>query len=605
METTLPIGVFRGKSKVSLHYGVLLNQPAHHRNNLDYIFLTSVTLTSTQHMVGISTIVSGPVDEPIEGSSMGASLRRLHRPEGIEFQVPRADGPGFETRPYRGWLLLTSADRLGGAELLGTKMSFGPAVKCPCWQCDARGKKVMKRPNSFTEPGRQHFTRRTNEIYEEQCEFAQTLPENCPPPPPQPRGTPKPPPLPPCTHGSNCTCTRAQYLNAVGIKSLDHAYVRIPHFRWAEYMPTDLMHSELEGNLKSHAYGFLYVAIKKYKWFTLAQINAALRAPMPATGEVLPPIRETALKGRKGLLPKASGTLVYTSGQMIPFALASPELFRVLMPAHALNSPHWTAWLAHVKYFSAMMQPSFTDSSIRRLDGLIYHAQKLFLKISDYSSLWKFKNHIVQHIPYDIKLFGPPRFYWCMRYEAKNQEFKKASKLSNYQNMPKTLAEFHVGRVAHRLRRGVCRVLAGIELGRMLVCEALDPSLSAEHESLADLIGPVAVDITWLSSITHAGHTLVPGSWIYISNVEGSSHLAQVQALGSTSEGMAFIYTHTFELKEIFHTDPIDESQFAWESELLEELSMEERTFDLNMMHSLTLLMAFLFDGRRRFVEYH
>ena len=108
----------------------------------------------------------------------------------------------------------------------------------------------------------------------------------------------------------------------------------------------------------------------------------------------------------------------------------------------------------------------------------------------------------------------------------------------------------------------------GIELGSILVCEALDPSLSEEHESLAELIGPVAVDVTWFSAITYAGRTLVPGSWIYISDVEGSSHLAQVQALGSTSEGMAFIYTHTFELEEIFQTDPIDESQFAWESEL-------------------------------------
>ena len=152
---------------------------------------------------------------------------------------------------------------------------------------------------------------------------------------------------------------------------------------------------------------------------------------------------------------------------------------------------------------------------------------------------------------------------------------------------------------------GVCHESSGVELGQILVCEALDPSLSEEHESLAELIGPVAVDVTWFSSITYAGRTLVPGSWIYISDVEGSSRLAKVQALGSTSDGMVFIYTHTFELEEIFHTDPIDEIQFAWESELLEEVSMEERTFDLNMMHSLTLLMAFLLDGRRRFVEYH
>jgi len=366
------------------------------------------------------------------------------------------------------------------------------------------------------------------------------------------------------------------------------------------------MHAELEGNLKTHGYGFLYCAIKKYKWFTLAQVNAALRAPLPGSGEVLPPIRETALKGRKGTLPKAGGTLVYSAGQMIPFALASPEIFRPLMPANALLSPHWTAWLAHVKYFSAMMQSSFTDASIRRLDGLIYRAQTLFLRIADYSSLWKFKNHITQHVPYDIKLFGPPRFYWCMRFEAKNQEFKKAAKLTNYQNMPRSLAEFHVGRVSHRLRTGL-HLSSIVELGSDLVCEPLDPTLSEEHESLAELIGAStdAVDITWLDSITYAGRTLVPGAWIHISDTEGTCCLARVQALGTTSHGMTFIYTHTYDRAVVLHDDPIDNTQFAWESELLEEVSMEEHTFDVNEMYSLTLLMAFLFDGRRRFIEYH
>ena len=68
---------------------------------------------------------------------------------------------------------------------------------------------------------------------------------------------------------------------------------------------------------------------------------------------------------------------------------------------------------------------------------------------------------------------------------------------------------------------------------------------------------------------------------------------------------MTFIYTHAFDRTIVLHDDPIDDSQFAWERELLEELSMEEHTFDLDKVHSLTLLMAFLFDGKRRFVEYN
>ena len=65
------------------------------------------------------------------------------------------------------------------------------------------------------------------------------------------------------------------------------------------------------------------------------------------------------------------------------------------------------------------------------------------------------------------------------------------------------------------------------------------------------------------------------------------------------------MYAHTYDRAVVLHDDPIDNTQFAWESELLEEVSMEEHTFDVNEMYSLTLLMAFLFDGRRRFIEYH
>ena len=75
-----------------------------------------------------------------------------------------------------------------------------------------------------------------------------------------------------------------------------------------------------------------------------------------------------------------------------------------------------------VKYFSALMATRFTESSIYALDALLHDAQEKFLAISMYSELWKPKNHFVQHLPADIKLFGPPRTFWCMRFEAKNQE---------------------------------------------------------------------------------------------------------------------------------------------------------------------------------------
>jgi len=71
-------------------------------------------------------------------------------------------------------------------------------------------------------------------------------------------------------------------MKSVGISTFDHAYAGIPHFSAVLSVPRDLMHVELEGTLKSHLYGTLYMAMCKLKWFTLREFNAAIKSwPFP------------------------------------------------------------------------------------------------------------------------------------------------------------------------------------------------------------------------------------------------------------------------------------------------------------------------------------
>ena len=79
--------------------------------------------------------------------------------------------------------------------------------------------------------------------------------------------------------------------------------------------------------------------------------------------------------------------MTMTSGQMLQFVIHSLEIMRPIMPAAALLSPEYAAWVAHVKYFSALMANTFTESSIEALDDLIYDAQEQFLAIAHYSEL--------------------------------------------------------------------------------------------------------------------------------------------------------------------------------------------------------------------------
>lgn len=85
-----------------------------------------------------------------------------------------------------------------------------------------------------------------------------------------------------CPHGNGCQCSQQEYLKSLGINTFEHAYGRVPHFQPVHCVPRDLMHVELEGTLKSHLSGVLYMAFK-LKWFTLHAFNVAIRTwPFPS-----------------------------------------------------------------------------------------------------------------------------------------------------------------------------------------------------------------------------------------------------------------------------------------------------------------------------------
>jgi hypothetical protein len=139
-----------------------------------------------------------------------------------------------------------------------------------------------------------------------------------------------------------------------------------------------------------------------------------------------------------------------------------------------------------------MMKTHFTQQSIIDLDNLIWDAQEKFLSIVEYSQLWKPKNHFVQHIPADILLYGPPRNFWCMRFEAKNQEHKRSAKLGDFKGVSKTVSEFWA------MRSGL-RLLGKRKRG--------SPELDANTDG----------------TVTHNGMELSRGTWILLQ--DGASQI--------------------------------------------------------------------------------
>ncbi|KAK4007440.1 hypothetical protein OUZ56_012597 [Daphnia magna] len=54
------------------------------------------------------------------------------------------------------------------------------------------------------------------------------------------------------------------------------------------------------------------------------------------------------------------------------------------------------------------------------------------------------KLHTLLHFPSQIRLFGPPRYSWCFRYESKNARFKKIMRRNcNFRNVPWSFCAHH------------------------------------------------------------------------------------------------------------------------------------------------------------------
>ena len=427
VEVVNPIGTARTKHKLALHYVQVLNAPPDLVSDMDTIFLVGVVLSKTQDEIGISDIVQGPINEDVNGTSFGASMRRFGREEGMGIRV--GSGLTHTSQYFRAFLLVVSADALAAAELLGRQKSFGPKVRSICWQCDAPGQ-GHKVPDPHV-----HFSPCTHVKWKSDYEHYMTLKTNA---------------------------ERNAFLSSRSIKSFMHAFNRVPHVKCVEIMPFDLMHVELEGNLKVHLYGFLHMAIKKYKWFKLAAFNFSMkRFKFITIGAKRPtPISLRQLKGCKstvpgltGIIPRGDGTIVMTSGDMLRFVTHCIEIIRPLMTIEALQSAEYAALVAHVKYFNMLMSRHFTDTSIAELGAAILDAQQKFLDVPAYAKLWKPKNHFATHFPADIKRFGPPRGYWCMRFEAKNQQHKRAAKMGRWVDVPGTVARFWAKRSHLRLLR--------------------------------------------------------------------------------------------------------------------------------------------------------
>lgn len=223
---------------------------------------------------------------------------------------------------------------------------------------------------------------------------------------------------------------------------------------------------------------------------------------------------------------------------MLHLVMSSVELIGQLMTVEQREHVVWRSWVAHVDYFLRLMQHQFEEASLRRLESSIVRAHKLFQQVPQFQKLWMPKHHFALHFVEDIRRYGPLRYIWCMRFESKNQEHKKAARTSNFHNVPGAIVDFWVTRSSLKLMRGIHGphgAMFSVDRTCAQAVEPLHPAACWEHRCIWEILSRPEksnVTISWFQSMRAPGWTMLKNSWIMIDDSESSGKwFAQVEAL--------------------------------------------------------------------------
>lgn len=460
-----PVGPSAGDHKLFLSYIILLNRSPGDRLRLASVNLASVCLASDTKLVGPDILISGPLNEGYESTSIGANFRRLDR--GVTLRTPPECG--LTELRVRGWLIAWAADGMAAGAVCGTNSSFSKA-KNICNLCeDARqdDKKINHKPCGF-------------------------LCCSCP------RGAD--------VHRMGCLChfrlrtptrdaTRkregcsAQQLQNLGITTEMHGFVRIPHMHVAQVGPKDVMHVFLEGVTRHFAAQMLYM-MHHEGWASTSEVRCSTRPisclrpfliptwcdlysqiqhavvvfdygngvsgfdrPSYIPSQIYTKTKVVLADGREIWGPHKSAKLPYSAYGMLIFLVHSIEVLRRFLPVDAMAHSWWASWVKHVHVMNQLLKFEYRVKDLLKLEKDIVEWQTLFFSVPQFYDCWIPKHHWALHAAHDIWRWGPPRFLWCMIYEMKNAHFKRGCKRSNFHNPAKAIAQFYVDYSAYHLKK--------------------------------------------------------------------------------------------------------------------------------------------------------
>ena len=529
---------------MTFFYTTCLNRDARARTRLVSINLAMVVLTADLKTFGPAKVVSGPVGEAENGTSLGACLRRFER--GIPLRVPDQSAP----ITFRGWLFSFVGDAPAVAEMVGTKKSFSLA-KNPCNLCENACLPNLKTFSKFLS-----CACLDDRNHDPGCEakFASRTAARD------------------AIHAASATPNEMQLM---GVTTFDHAFVRVPNGgRDLAQKPgaKDGMHNWFEGVTTTQAASTLFMMVRVHGWCSKAALRKrAKEYAWPKDKKVSRPwyIPEKVFKGTTklpqpiggkgrgrggrgrgrgqargkgggrgrgraqgrgggddaniaaGPRPAKDTTMPYTAHHMWVWAMNSIELLRPFLPPNAMDFAFWRSWVHHVEILTILTQPAFSRASLGDLENTMERWYDSFFMVPQYTHHWVPKFHFCQHLAQDIWRFGPTRLNWCFAYEAKNQPLKRGCKRNNYHNPPKSATQFWCESSDFHLQKGTARraprVCPGDSTREGPAC-AFPGSLGNQLQFMATYVpaGDGVLHYCFLESVSCDGQELRPFSYAMV-----------------------------------------------------------------------------------------
>lgn len=381
IEIVNPLGTHVKKHKITLFYASFANIPPEYRSKLQSIFLIAVAKSKYLKHHGFGKLLKDFIDTVNKMSSDGLQI--------VVNGLPRT---------IKGALVMTPADTPAANSLGGFKEGVGFAYK-KCRTCLISNNEINR---IFRDDA---FNPRTHNGYLEKCNLLE---------------------------GEMSKDARHYWSKMWGINKRS-CLTKLIEFDIINCLVHDPMHVLLEGLLPFELALLLSHCIQIKKYFTLSWLNAQIES-FPYTS--LTDSSKPEPIQRKHIFVDTN--VKQTSAAMLTLITILPYIMGKKVEEGDLK---WVLFLKLIQITFICTTPYVSAETTEDLRNLIESHNTQFTKEYPKTSVPP-KMHFLVHIVKQIIMFGPAKFQWCMRFEAKHAFFKN-KKWRCFKNLPLSMARFH------------------------------------------------------------------------------------------------------------------------------------------------------------------